>query len=474
MPWSKRSNKKTKESDDSFAPLQKKWGGADAIEIIDVNEVIVPDEMPEPDPDLVGDIAESIRIIGLIHPIPVRSHPTALGRKTETILVTGRARLAAYKLLGRTYIPCAVFPDDDVADRFIRLSENLFRQSATALREAEDIAEFVRHIEALKLSLSGQNVQKRGRPRGAVSRAAEQLPIEAKTAEARQKKIERAIKIDQIIPEIKEEIRKRHLDDNQSAVLAIAEKPSILEQRKAVQRLGRDRPTRKTALEARMAETMTSDEQERYKIILAAWGVSAELKSAWRGATKEQRERFINEVLRGPHYDAEGAITLVKNAFAARKQILVQDLHRLGARYGFTKKVIREIVKHLKITKKRLSRDRNEPWYYINTDKNWKDQVPAISNREFEDLSPPKPKPKKERPISDKDDDDDDDKSRRNALDEDEEFDRELDELFPDWVYQRTELGTNAGNSSSAYRAALATVLTASIVASSPNCPISP
>ena len=331
--------RRAKESDDSFAPLQKKWGGADAIEIIDVNEVIVPDEMPEPDPDLVGDIAESIRIIGLIHPIPVRSHPTALGRKTETILVTGRARLAAYKLLGRTYIPCAVFPDDDVADRFIRLSENLFRQSATALREAEDIAEFVRHIEALKLSLSGQNVQ-RGRPRGAVSRAAEQLPIEAKTAEARQKKIERAIKIDQIIPEIKEEIRKRHLDDNQSAVLAIAEKPSILEQRKAVQRLGRDRPTRKTALEARMAETMTSDEQERYKIILAAWGVSAELKSAWRGATKEQRERFINEVLRGPHYDAEGAITLVKNAFAARKQILVQDLHRLGARYGFTKKVI--------------------------------------------------------------------------------------------------------------------------------------
>ena len=433
MPWSTRSNKKTKESDDNVLPIPKKWGAADAITFVDIKDIIIPEELPDPDPDLVADIAESIRIIGLIHPIAVRSHPTALGTKTETVLIAGRARLAAHILLGETIIPCAYFPDDEVAERFIRLSENLFRRRGTALQEAEDIAEFVRLIEAHKLSFSGQNVQKRGRPRGAASRAAEQLPIEAKTLDARRKKIERAIKIDQIIPELKEEIRNRHLDDNQSVILAIAEMPSIYQQRMALRRLGRTRSTPKAAFEARLAETMTGDEQERYKNLLAAWEASPKFKAAWRGAAKEQQERFINEVLHGSSgHNVEEAIALVKNAFAGRQRILVQGLQRLGARYGFHKKTILEVVKHLRITKKRLSRDRNEPWYYINNDPHWKDKSSGIPNSEFEDLSPPKPKPKKERPISDKDDDDDDDESRRNALDEDEEFDRELDELFPD------------------------------------------
>jgi len=377
---------------------------------VSVEDVIVPDDLPKPDPALVADIAESIRIIGLIHPIPVRFHLTALGLKTEIILVTGTARLAAYILLGEKTVPCTVFKDDEVASRFVRLSENLFRKNKTALQEADEIAEFVELINKYQFCFSGQNVQKKGRPRGGVAKAARELPIEAKTVEGRRKKIERAIKISQIWREIKDLIREKGLDDNQSALLQIAEEDDIDAQRKVVKQLSRHRTAPRAALKARMSETMTVAEQANYEELLGAWETSPKFRSAWRCAIKEHRERFINEVLRGSSgFDVDEAIRIVKSAFLGRKKILVRDLQRLGARHGFHKKSIVEVVKHLCYKKKRLSWFRHEPWYYINTDSDWKNQFPVINSREFEDLSPPKVREKNPGTIDDDDNDDDDD-----------------------------------------------------------------
>jgi ParB-like chromosome segregation protein Spo0J len=410
-------------------PRRKNWRAGDGITLVNVEDVIVPEDLPKPDPALVADIAESIRIIGLIHPIPVRLHLTALGMKTETILVTGTARFEAYKLLGEKTVPCIYFPDDEVAARFVRLSENLFRKNKTALQEAEEIAEFVELINAHQLSFFGQNVQKRGRPLGAAGKAARQLPIEAKTIEARRKKIERALKISTIYDQVKDLIREKHLDDSQSALLAIANEDQPEDQRKKVLQLSRRPTVPRTALKERMRETMPVAEQARYESLLAAWDASPEFRSAWRRAVKEHRERFINEVLRGTSgFDLDEAVNLIQSAFAGRRKILCRDLYRLGARYGFHKKTVQEVIRHLGYEKRRLSWDRREPWSYMNTNSEWKNQVPVIPNKEFEDLSPPKIREEEPGVDNHHDDDDDDDdvNPRQRYLEEQKEVEAEL------------------------------------------------
>ena len=105
----------------------------------------------------------------------------------------------------------------------------------------------------------------------------------------------------------------------------------------------------------------------------------------------------------------------------------MRDLQRLGVRHGFHKKTIVEVVKHLGYKKKRLSRNRWLPWYYINTNNEWKNQSTLISSREFEDFSPPKVK--EYEPVTA---DDDDEAPHKHYREEEAELERDLDEIFPD------------------------------------------
>ena len=111
-----------------------------------------------------------------------------------------------------------------------------------------------------------------------------------------------------------------------------------------------------------------------------------------------------------------------------RGKIYVRDLKRLGARYGFHEKTIVEVVKHLRYPKKRHSRFRADPWYYINTNNEWKNQLVVISKKEFEDHSPPKIR-EEDPDVDNHHDDDDDDLARQRYLEEEKESEAELDLL---------------------------------------------
>jgi hypothetical protein len=76
---------------------------------------------------------------------------------------------------------------------------------------------------------SGQPDQKRkpGRPQGGIAKAARDLPVPGKTTDARRKFIERAIKTASIAPEAKVAARNAGLANNQSALLAIANEPTL-------------------------------------------------------------------------------------------------------------------------------------------------------------------------------------------------------------------------------------------------------
>ena len=215
--WCSNKRKKKKGPRSRDVVLQRKeWNGDGDITLAPIDEIAVPEDHPAPDPLLVAEIADNIRLFGLIHPIAVRSHPIALGNKTEIILVAGAARLAAHKLLGETRVPCTYFPDDELAAQFVRLSENVIRKNKTALQEADDIAELVRLMQKHQIGIFGQNVQNKGRPLSTAGKAAKQLTIPAKTPDARRKKIERALKIsDGIYLGLRQLIVEKQLDDNE-------------------------------------------------------------------------------------------------------------------------------------------------------------------------------------------------------------------------------------------------------------------
>jgi hypothetical protein len=117
-------------------------------------------------------------------------------------------------------------PSDTSADKIdARLAEieQILRHAGLAvLDKAQLVAEWVKTSD--RCSNSGQGVQEHtvGRPRGGIAQAARVLCVPGKTEEARRKFIEREMKIDAISSDAKDEARRLGLEDNQSALLAIA------------------------------------------------------------------------------------------------------------------------------------------------------------------------------------------------------------------------------------------------------------
>ena len=79
-------------------------------------------------------LAQSIRVQGVLQPILVRSHPTTADRYQ---IVAGERRFRATMLAGLNEIPAMLREMDDSDAAVIALVENLQRQDLNALEEAE-------------------------------------------------------------------------------------------------------------------------------------------------------------------------------------------------------------------------------------------------------------------------------------------------------------------------------------------------
>ena len=407
-------------------PITCNWGRARKVcsssgqapdlnyETVRVSDVIVPKDHREVNEETASRIANSMRAHGVFGPIVVRRRKVVAGYfeeakdTTAIFLVAGGNRLRAAELAGLKEIPAIFFKGDNRHARLVTIEENLFRKDLTALERAEQYAEWFRIAQ--QLEVSGQDVRKPkgGRPEGGVAKLARQLPISRTTAEARRKTMERSKAIADLAPKAKEAIKTAKLDDNQNAMLKIAKQDTPLAQIKKVRELCTTRPTRRAAIKKRLRETVPAADRATYKDLLAAWDASPAFRKAWRRIPRELGERFINEMLRGSRgYSADEAIELVKDAFVGRKSILVQDLQRLGRRYGFDKRIIQNVARTFGYKKKRLSRNRNHPWSYMNPNKEWRN-FPIIPDEKFADLTPPEKKPKKTFVVNIDHDDDDD------------------------------------------------------------------
>src|ERR1700737_5520169 len=135
---------------------------------IALDEIYVPRDRRALQPDKVADLAQSMKVLGLLSPVGVRwvrdevILPNALTGKGAYHLVYGLHRLAAARQLGWQEIPSQILFSSTAAvenpyalnmegsDRhawMVEIAENLHRAELTALERSEHIAAWIKLIE---------------------------------------------------------------------------------------------------------------------------------------------------------------------------------------------------------------------------------------------------------------------------------------------------------------------------------------
>jgi ParB-like chromosome segregation protein Spo0J len=106
--------------------------------LVPIAEIDFPTNARPTHADKVGELVKSIRLIGL------QSMPTVVERDGRYMLVAGRHRVEAMRVIGKDPIPVRIADFDDIEAQLWRISENLHRNELSALERAEQIAEFAR------------------------------------------------------------------------------------------------------------------------------------------------------------------------------------------------------------------------------------------------------------------------------------------------------------------------------------------
>jgi ParB-like nuclease domain len=196
---------------------------------------------------VVAELAQSIRAIGLQTPL------TCIVRDGQHVLVSGRNRLEALRVMGCEQAPVRIVDFDDVEAQLWQLSENLHRAALTKLQYDQQV---VRYTELLKAKRAretvapiqpppkeipvegvsrqvaakppSQNVG--GRPEGGHRQAARELNIPEAT-------VRRAYQTASLSPEAQEVAIETGLDDNRSALLEAAKERTPEAQTATIRRL---------------------------------------------------------------------------------------------------------------------------------------------------------------------------------------------------------------------------------------------
>jgi ParB family chromosome partitioning protein len=185
-------------------PVRYLWLAFEQIDLLD-------NARPTNATDVVA-LARSIEALGLQVPL------TCVERSGRYLLIAGRHRLEALRVLGREEAPVRVVDFDDIEARLWTISENLHRSELTVAQRAEQVAEYADLAKQKREAerVSGQLAQKPpGRPESGDSLAARDLGIT-------REEIRRAQTIAALPEATKETARSLGYDDNQSALLKAA------------------------------------------------------------------------------------------------------------------------------------------------------------------------------------------------------------------------------------------------------------
>jgi ParB-like nuclease domain len=161
----------------------------------------------------VVDLKRSIEAIGL------QSAPTVIERNGGHVLVAGRHRIEALRLLGVESVLARLVDMDDRDARMWTISENLHRAELTVGQRADQMAEWVKLSEEEKGVQTGQVSGGRGN-QGGISLAARNFGVT-------RHEVRRNLAIAALPEKTRETARDLGLDDHQAAYLAAvrAEEP---------------------------------------------------------------------------------------------------------------------------------------------------------------------------------------------------------------------------------------------------------
>jgi ParB-like chromosome segregation protein Spo0J len=184
-----------------------------------LNQIEIPAAARPYNANAVLDLSRSIAAIGL------QSAPTVVERDGQFVLVAGRHRIEALKLLGIESVLVCVVDFDDVEARMWTISENLHRAELTGLLRSEHVAEYARlaeqkRKEALQSGQVAQIERKREDGRGHRHEGGDSLA--ARDLGISRDEVRRAKTIAALPEETKHAVRDAGLDDNQSALLKAA------------------------------------------------------------------------------------------------------------------------------------------------------------------------------------------------------------------------------------------------------------
>lgn len=216
----------------------------------------------------VAELARSIEAIGL------QSAPTVVEREGRYVLVAGRHRIEALRLLGVESVLVRLVDFDDIEARLWTISENLHRAELTVAQRAQHVAEYA-ELTAQKRKdqpaglasipgVSRQVGEKVGRPEGGNSAAARELGLG-------EQEVRRARAIAGLSEAAQAVAREEGLDDNQAALLKASQEPTAEAQVETLREIGRrarvaDEPERAgpTAKPLRNLENISGGELARW------------------------------------------------------------------------------------------------------------------------------------------------------------------------------------------------------------------
>jgi ParB/RepB/Spo0J family partition protein len=226
--------------------LATRTRAATKLALVPINKIDFPANARPTHADKVSELVTSIRLLGL------QSAPTVIERDGRYVLVTGRHRVEAMRVIGKDPIPVRIADLYEIEARLWAISENLHRNELTTLERAEQVAEWVKLSEeraaakaeprsaqvaqkmprAEQAGVSAQVAPKPqgGRPEGGDRMAARDLGLSRDEV--------RRARTNAALPSVvKDRARSLGVDGNQSALLDAAKAPtkeaqiSALEQR---------------------------------------------------------------------------------------------------------------------------------------------------------------------------------------------------------------------------------------------------
>jgi hypothetical protein len=369
-----------------------------------IDEIVVPKRLDQIDFDVAADIANSVKLTGLVNVPIVRI--VEINGLQEVRLVAGATRLQALRETDEKNVWCRVVEATAREARLISLSEDIWRRRFSVLTHAEKVMEYIERAIQLR-GISGQVVRKHGlgRPRSGMAEVARAFfPIVGfTTPEARRKSLSRIKKIAEIKPEAKAKARELGLDDNQAALLSIwAAGDTVTAQVKKAEALaarsdqsvrlrnrtsavpGNDKNSESSAAKrssnsknhtAISSETTSQQVRTDYLVLEQAW-IDA-CSALWDYTTPTDRARFINMLSRTRFKLSQNAWEFVKDIFRGRKEIAAREFYSFGTSCGFTKKELRNILKSQGHKSFRYG-DKKGPVFFINADPDGLASLPRI------------------------------------------------------------------------------------------------